>query len=193
MGRCLGESHRNSVHECPKPASRGRFSRSVYTPAYPRLSATAQQCTQVPRNGPERPFLPICVHSCVAAHGEASRGGFDGVLARKARSGPGNARTGGEAETPSGCRTACSPRRGIVLVRDDPGARPVGSPCEAFPSGEAERLASRLEARHTPRHVSRQLTEQGHPARAISPKPARARTCLRMSAATLTKPPETII
>ena len=26
----------------------------------------SQQCTQVPRNGVERPFSPICVHSCVA-------------------------------------------------------------------------------------------------------------------------------
>lgn len=110
-------------------------------------------------------------------HGEASRGGFDGVLARRARGRPGNARTGGEAETPSGCRTTCSPRRGIVLVRDDPSTRPVGSPCETSPPREAERLVSRLEARHTPRHVSRQLTEQGHPARAISPKPARACIC----------------
>ena len=32
-------------------------------------------------------------------HGDASRGGFDGVLARKAHGGPGNARTGGEVET----------------------------------------------------------------------------------------------
>ena len=99
MGRCLGELRHNSVHERPKPASRGHFCQSVYTPAYPRLSATVQQCTQMPRNGAERPFSPICVHSCVAAHEEASRGGFDGVLARKARGRPGNARTGGEAET----------------------------------------------------------------------------------------------
>ena len=27
----------------------------------------AQQCTQVPQNGSERPVSPICVHSCVAA------------------------------------------------------------------------------------------------------------------------------
>ena len=88
--------------------------------------------------------------------------------------------TSGQAARPrrrGGCRTTCSPRRGIVLVRDDPSVRPVGSPCEAFPPREAERLASRLEARHTPRHVSCQLTEQDHPARAISPKPARARIC----------------
>ena len=63
------------------------------------MTLASQQCTQMPQNSPERPFLPICVHSCVAAHEEASRGRFDGVLARKARSGPGNARTGGEAET----------------------------------------------------------------------------------------------
>ena len=66
---------------------------------------------------------------------------------------------------------------GIVLVWDNPSTHSMGSPCEAFPPGEAERLASRLKVRHTLRHVSRQLTEQGHPARAISPKPARARIC----------------
>ena len=26
---------------------------------------TSQQCTQMPQNGSERPFSPICVHSCV--------------------------------------------------------------------------------------------------------------------------------
>ena len=66
MGRRLGESRRNSVHERPKPVSRGRCRRSVYTPAYPRLSATAQQCTQVPQTSVESPFSPICVHSCVS-------------------------------------------------------------------------------------------------------------------------------
>ena len=32
---------------------------------HPQPKPTAQQCTQMPRNGPEGPFLPICVHSCV--------------------------------------------------------------------------------------------------------------------------------
>ena len=27
----------------------------------------SQQCTQMPQNGPEEPFWPICVHSCVVA------------------------------------------------------------------------------------------------------------------------------
>ena len=27
----------------------------------------SQQCTQMPQNGPEGPFPPICVHSCVVA------------------------------------------------------------------------------------------------------------------------------
>ena len=49
-------SRRNSVHECPKTAPRGRFRRSVYTPAPPRLSTTAQQCTQMVRNSSKRPF-----------------------------------------------------------------------------------------------------------------------------------------
>ena len=48
-------------------APRAHFRRSAYTAASPRLPATAQQCTQVPRNSAERPFSPICVHSCVAA------------------------------------------------------------------------------------------------------------------------------
>ena len=52
--------------QVPKTAPRGHFGQSVYTLAYPRLSATAQQCTQMPQNGVESPFMPICVHSCVA-------------------------------------------------------------------------------------------------------------------------------
>ena len=58
-------SRRNSVHKCPKTTPRGRFRQFVYTPASPRLSTTVQQCTQMPRNGAERPFPPICVHSCL--------------------------------------------------------------------------------------------------------------------------------
>ena len=46
-------------------APRGRFRRFVYTPAFPHLSTTAQQCTRMPQNGSERPFSSICVHSCV--------------------------------------------------------------------------------------------------------------------------------
>ena len=34
---------------------------------YPQPKPTAQQCTQMPQNGVEGPFSPICVHSCVAA------------------------------------------------------------------------------------------------------------------------------
>ena len=56
---------RNSVHKCPETAPRAHLRRSVYTPASPRLPAAAQQCTQMPRNGSESPFSPICVHSCV--------------------------------------------------------------------------------------------------------------------------------
>ena len=43
---------------------------------------------------------------------------------------------------------------GIALVWDNPSAHSMGSPCEAFPPGEAERLASRLEVHHAPRHGS---------------------------------------
>ena len=49
---------------------------------------------------------------------------------------------------------------GIALVWDNPSAHPMGSPCEAFPPGEAERLASRLEVHHAPRHGSRPGTAE---------------------------------
>ena len=58
------DSRRNSVHKCPKTAPRDHFSQFVYTPASPRLSTTAQQCTQTHQNGAERPDPPICVHYC---------------------------------------------------------------------------------------------------------------------------------
>ena len=57
-------ARRNSVHKWPKTAPRGHFCQSVYTPASPRLSATAQQCTQMAQSGAERPDPPICVHYC---------------------------------------------------------------------------------------------------------------------------------
>ena len=48
----------------PKRLRGGHFHRFVYTPASPRLSTTAQQCTQTPQSGAERPDPPICVHYC---------------------------------------------------------------------------------------------------------------------------------
>ena len=61
-------SHYNSVHKWPKTAPRGRFRQSVYTLASPRparTTLTLQQCTQMAKNGVERPFSPTCVHCCV--------------------------------------------------------------------------------------------------------------------------------
>ena len=60
-------SRPNSVHKCPKTARRGHFGQSVYTPDFPapvRNGATAQQCTQMPQSGAEKPDPPICVHYC---------------------------------------------------------------------------------------------------------------------------------
>ena len=60
-------SRRNSVHKCPEMAPRGHFGQSVYTPDFPapvRNGATAQQCTQMPQSGAERPDPPICVRYC---------------------------------------------------------------------------------------------------------------------------------
>ena len=56
--------------------------------------------------------MPICVHSYVAAHEEASRGGFDGVLARKARSRPGNVKIDGEAKAKIVALTYTDPPEG---------------------------------------------------------------------------------
>ena len=61
-------SRRNSVHKWPRTAPRGRFRQSVYTIASPpasRAGLAPQQCTQMPRNGSERPFSAIYVHYCV--------------------------------------------------------------------------------------------------------------------------------
>ena len=74
-----GTAHSNSVHEWPKTAPRGRFHRLVYTVASPRparTTLTLQQCTQMAKNGAERPFSPTCVHCCVAgvARAAPSRG-----------------------------------------------------------------------------------------------------------------------
>ena len=35
------------------------------SPGGARATPASQQCTQMPRNGVERPFLPICVHYCI--------------------------------------------------------------------------------------------------------------------------------
>ena len=53
----------NSVHKRPKTAPRGHFGQSVYTPASPRLPATAPQpnsvhkCPKTARRGPILPFV----------------------------------------------------------------------------------------------------------------------------------------
>ena len=67
-GAAHSATRSNSVHEWPKTAPRGRFRRLVYTVASPRPARTilaSQQCTQMAKNGVERPFSPTCVHCCV--------------------------------------------------------------------------------------------------------------------------------
>ena len=67
-GAAHSATRSNSVHEWPKTAPRGRFHRLVYTLASPRparATLTLQQCTQMAKNGVERPFSPTCVHCCV--------------------------------------------------------------------------------------------------------------------------------
>ena len=167
---------------------------TVYTSAPKRLreAVLADLCTLLHTHGcPQRcnsvhkcPETAPRGHFCRSVYTPASPPmrrpvGEGSTACSRARRAAGR-ETPGQAARPrrcGGCRTTCSPRRGIVLVWDDPSTHPVGSPCETSPPREAERLASRLEVRHTPRHVSRQLTEQDHPARAISLKPARACIC----------------
>ena len=62
---CVWASPKGALCMRAVVAPRAHLRRSVYTPASPRLPAAAQQCTQMPRNGSESPFSPICVHSCV--------------------------------------------------------------------------------------------------------------------------------
>ena len=53
-GAAYSATRSNSVHEWQKTVSRGHSRRSVYTLASPRLSTTAQQCTQMVRNSSKR-------------------------------------------------------------------------------------------------------------------------------------------
>ena len=97
-------SRRNSVHKCPEMAPRGHFGQSVYTPDFPapvRNGATAQQCTQMPQNGAERPFPPICVHSCVPAPVR------NGATAQQCTQTPQN---GAERPDPPICVHYCDPK-----------------------------------------------------------------------------------
>ncbi len=76
-GAAHSATRSNSVHEWPKTVSRGHSRRLVYTLASPRparTTLTLQQCTRMAKNGAERPFSPICVHSCVptAVHNGAT-------------------------------------------------------------------------------------------------------------------------
>ena len=131
-------------------------------------------------NAPKQPREAIFADLCTLLR-RHPRGGQSGRVRRRARAQ--GARQAGKRQDRRRGRDAAVgvgrpvPRGGGSSWSGTIRARPVGSPCEVFPPREAERLASRLEARHTPRHVSCQLTEQGHPARAISPKPARACIC----------------
>ena len=83
---CVWASPKSALCMRAVVALRGRFRRSAHTAASPRLPATAQQCTQVPQNGAERPFSPICVHSCIPTAARATGRGhgshdIDGLMA----------------------------------------------------------------------------------------------------------------
>ena len=145
------------------------------------VAALANCVAIVYTNAPKQPREAIFADLCTLLR-RCPRGGQSGRVRRRARA-QGAQRAGKRQDRRRGRDAAVGVGRpvprggGIVLVWDNSSTHPVGSPCETFPPRKAERLASRLKVRHTLRHVSCQLTEQGHPARAISPKPARARIC----------------
>jgi len=83
---CVWASPKTALCMRAVVAPRGHFRRSAYTAASPRLPATAQQCTQVPQDGAERLFSPICVHSCILTAARATGWGhgshdIDGPMA----------------------------------------------------------------------------------------------------------------
>ena len=164
---------RNSVHKCPETAPRGRFCRSVYTPASPPkgrlVGEGSTACSRARRAAAED------LYSWLRSR---PKGTFDGVLARKAHGGSGNARTGGEAETLRWVSDDLFPEAGDCPGPGRPEHAPRGVALRDVPvgGGRAAGLPPRGPS-HTPRNVSRQLTEQGHPARVLSPKPARACIC----------------
>ena len=66
--------HRHPSYTTKTDATRGEARSShlctlLRSQGHPQPKPTAQQCTQMPRNGTERPFPPICVHSCVRRPG----------------------------------------------------------------------------------------------------------------------------
>ena len=46
------------------------------SPGHSQPKPTAQQCTQTPQNGVERPFWPICVHSCAPTTARVTGRGY---------------------------------------------------------------------------------------------------------------------
>ena len=70
--RSLARSSRGATVYTNAPKRRGEARSShlctlLRSQGHPQPKPTAQQCTQTPQNGAERPFWPICVHSCVVA------------------------------------------------------------------------------------------------------------------------------
>ena len=70
--RSLARSSQGATVYTNAPKRRGEARSShlctlLRSQGYPQPKPTDQQCTQTPQNGAERPFWPICVHSCVVA------------------------------------------------------------------------------------------------------------------------------
>ena len=61
---CVTLASRNSVHKCPKTTPRGRFRRSVYTPASPRPRARPSRVATVYTNDPKQLREAISTNLC---------------------------------------------------------------------------------------------------------------------------------
>ena len=98
----------------PKRLRGGHFHRFVYTPASPRLSTTAQQCTQTLQSGAERTFSAICVHYCVLASAHDSATVYTNAPIRR-----------GEARSSHLCT--------LLRSQDHPRPKPTAQQCTQMP------------------------------------------------------------
>ena len=66
----------------PKPRREARSSHLctlLRSQGHPQPKLASQQCTQMPQNGAESPFSPICVHSCVTTAARATGRGHRSI------------------------------------------------------------------------------------------------------------------
>ena len=78
VAACVATVYTNA----PKPRREARSSHLctlLRSQGHPQPKLASQQCTQMPQNGAERPFSPICVHSCVTTAARATGRGHRSI------------------------------------------------------------------------------------------------------------------